>query len=131
MPWGNRKQRPVEISDEDAGKAESMAACGLRDQDIAAVLGLAESTMKRKIGTRLQRGRGKGMASVASTAYRMAVGGKHPTMTQFFLRAKGGWRDQESAEVEVDHKGKVRVRVIIPPDYQEPPAKPAPDACGA
>jgi len=120
MPWGNRKEKPVEITDEDAGKAESMAACGLRDQDIAAVLGLAESTMKRKIGPRLVRGRGKGLASVAATAYRMAAGGKHPTMTQFFLRARGGWRDQEAAAIEVDSKGKVRVRVIIPPDYQEP-----------
>ena len=92
----------VEIS-----KIEAMSGIGLTLEEIAAIYGVSADTLRtafRKNDAAYQatiRGRALAKQNVSKTVYDMAVSGKHPTMTQFWLKCRAGWKETTVHELEI------------------------------
>lgn len=65
---------------------------GLPQDVMAGLLGVSESTLKRRCVEELHLGAMAANAQVAWTAYQMAVSGKHPRMTWWWLATRCGWK---------------------------------------
>lgn len=93
-----------EFTDEQIKVVQMLAGIGLSVPKIASYFGLSKSTFERRcdqqpqIYDALLRGRSQSEAKVARTAYDMAISGKHPEMTKFWLRCRAGWKDGLTAE---------------------------------
>lgn len=107
MPPG----KPMEpFSERELKMIESMGALGMTQANIALVLGISRETLRRRlILTCGEKGRGfikkaklSAVNNVAKTAYDLAVSGKHPVMTMFYLKTQGRWRETH----RVEHTGK-------------------------
>ena len=84
-----------DLSEKELDEIETMAGLGLRFEDIAAVKGMSDDTLKKYATDRLQRGRAKAKTQVMQTAYKMAVSGKQPAMTMFWLKTRACWRENQ------------------------------------
>lgn len=116
MANGKPGRPALPLTDAELGQAETMAGLGLRDDQIAQVLGRPERTMKRYAREVLKKGRAKALAAVAQTCFRLATSGRCPAATFFYLKTQGQWREVErGTAVEADAKAGT-VRVIIPAD---------------
>jgi len=112
---------PRMMTPQELDQAETMAGLGLRDDQIAQVLGMAERTMTRHARDRLHRGRAKALAAVAQTCYRLATSGRCPAATFFYLKTQGRWQEVDRS-VHVDANSTAgTVRVVIPPDPSPKP----------
>ena len=86
----------------DLAQVERLAASGLNHQQIAMAMGISDSTFYRNKRTSkafnaaVSRGVGKGLAVVAGALMRNIVGGDSSAQ-RFYLRSKGGWRDNTDA----------------------------------
>jgi transposase len=96
-------------SEKQLKEIESMAGIGLNYDQISTILGISPSTFDRRLAENdgdnplndaVQRGRAKALSNVSQAAYNMAIKEKQPTMTQFWLRCKGGWKDTQFHEVD-------------------------------
>ncbi len=87
-------------------KIELLASKGLSVSKIAASLGISKSTFDRRVSENeelkiiLERGRAKSLEQVASVAYEMAISGKYPAMTMFWLKCQGRWQEHHKNEYE-------------------------------
>lgn len=86
---------------EQAKIAETCAGLGLKDVNIATILKMSRATMCRLYAKELANGRAVALQNVAKTAYQMAISGKVPAMTMFWLKCQGEWREVQ----RVEHSG--------------------------
>lgn len=104
MPRPPRKP----LDEVELKKLGDLAAVGLNLVQIAAAMEMSPGTLKRRIketeggSDPLKRGRAVALANVARTAYQLAVSGKVPAMTMFFLKTRGGWREKDRPEARPD-----------------------------
>jgi len=94
----------INLSEKEIKRIEKLAGYGLRDQDIADIIGYSEASIKRYCSKELKRGRSTKIKNVAKTAYRLAVEGKCPAMTMFFLKTQARWREQEKIDAQEPEK---------------------------
>ncbi len=80
----------------DREKVKKLAGYGLRDEDIANIFDLAESTIKHHFKNELAKGRSNAFDKVAKTAFNMAKSGECPTMTIFWLKTRGHGQFKET-----------------------------------
>jgi len=91
----------------DLKQVESLAANGLTQEQIAAALGISESTLhKRKqenteFTAAIKRGKAKGIALVTNKLMESIKGGNMTGMI-FFLKTQAGWKETNVQE----HTGK-------------------------
>ncbi len=87
----------------DLAKVESLAANGLTQEQIAAALGISESTLtKRKkentdFTDAIKRGKAKGIALVTNKLMESIKGGNMTGMI-FFLKTQAGWKETNVQE---------------------------------
>jgi len=87
----------------DLAKVESLAANGLTHEQIAAALGISESTLtKRKkentdFTDAIKRGKAKGIALVTNKLMESIKGGNMTGMI-FFLKTQAGWKETNVQE---------------------------------
>lgn len=102
---GRRGPKKKTIDDSEIPKIEAMASVGLSFDKIAHVFGMSVNTLKaraaenEKIQMAMDSGKAKALYEVAKTAYNMAVSGREPAATFFYLKCQGGWRETQSLEV--------------------------------
>lgn len=70
-----------------------MAALGLEAKDIALVLDIEESLVKLYYKRELRVTHNLANAMVAREALKMALSGRYPDMTKFWLKTRGGWKE--------------------------------------
>lgn len=111
----------------DLAKVESLAANGLTQEQIAAALGISESTLtKRKresadFTDAIKRGKAKGIALVTNKLMESIKGGNMTGMI-FFLKTQAGWKETTVQE----HTGKDGA-VLQAPVFTFQPVKPKDD----
>ena len=99
-------------TDKERAQVRMLAAMGLRQDEIAPVIGVSEPTLRKHFWTELQRGKPEAIAKVAHSLYRMATHPEKPNVVAaiFFLKAQAGWRDNDSLpggkKEEVDKRAK-------------------------
>lgn len=96
-----------DIQPHEVERIETMAAMGLNRDAIARIMGVSHDTLERalkkndKARASMQRGRDVADFNVAQKAYEMSLSGKHPTMTQFWLRCRAGWKEQHDPQTPI------------------------------
>lgn len=77
---------------------ERMASTGLLQKDICHILGMSRDMMNTypNLLAAYHRGRAKGVGDVAKSCFNQATSEKCFEATKFFLKARGGWKDQEA-----------------------------------
>jgi hypothetical protein len=88
-----KKTKPQKIfSVKERKRIKIMAGLGLRDEDIAQVFEVAESTLKKYCAYELKVGHKFAIGNLCVRAYDKAMEG-NTTMLCFLLKAKGGFRE--------------------------------------
>ena len=88
----------------DLKQVESLAANGLTQEQIAAALGISESTLHQRkrdcadFAAAIKRGKAKGIALVTNKLMESIKGGNMTGMI-FFLKTQAGWKETNVQEV--------------------------------
>jgi hypothetical protein len=82
-------------SDEQRRKVKSMAGYGLKQEQIAILIGVASTvTLRKYFREELTRGPIEAKAQVRKTLYKLATSGHHPGATMYWLKTRAGWSEQ-------------------------------------
>jgi hypothetical protein len=84
-----------------AARVETLAGLGLRSEEISAVEKIPLASLKRLYQDVMSEGRAKALAKVSQSLYQMAVSGKNPASTFFYLKTQGRWK----AVHTIEHSG--------------------------
>jgi alpha-glucuronidase len=96
---------PIELTEEDIQKIESLAAKGLVQTEIAEALGICYDTFLQKkreypqMIDAIKKGRAKGIAAVSNALFNNAVQGNNVAAQIFYLKARAQWKDNQSVEL--------------------------------
>ena len=92
--------RQFEPTREQRNVVEEMRGMGGSEDEIAECLNVAPATLRRYFRSELDAGPSRSKARVRRVGYAMAVSGRHPAMTRFFLQLMCGLRETlESTDV--------------------------------
>ena len=95
---------------------KTMAACGLKQEDICKALNIRSAkTLRTHYRRELDLGHIEAMTNVVRTLYQMATSGKCPSATRFWLE-RSGWGARRDAET----------RPTVLPDFIVAPAREVP-----
>ena len=94
--------RSKKLDEQALREVEMLAGLGLRLDDIAAVKGMSDDTLKKHAADHLKKGRANAKAQVMQTAFKMAISGKCPAMTIFWLKTRAGWSEKEPMVEETE-----------------------------
>ena len=124
--------RPPHVADPvDRRRVEAMAGYGIPEADIARVLGIAPSTLRKHYHHELATGHIVTNAKVAESLFRKATGDHRQAVTAaiFWLKTRARWKDVPRQDSDGDEPVTVRiVRFADAPAPAEPTAPPAPAA---
>ena len=77
----------------------SMAAYGIRQEEIACCIGLRSAkTLRRHFREELDRAAAEANAQVAQSLYQQATSGKKTAASIFWLKTRAGWRESPAIE---------------------------------
>lgn len=100
MPAGRKNFEPTE---QQRRMVESLAGCGTTQDAIARIMEIDSKTLRKHFRRELDCGEDKANAQVANTGFKMAVSGKFPIMTKFWLQARNGWKES-SRQYAIDEE---------------------------
>ncbi len=81
----------TKLSRKDKKEIEMLASLGLTQKHIASIKGVCSDTLRKYSSSEFQRGKAKGVAKLAETAYKKANAGD-TTLLIFLLKTQGGFR---------------------------------------
>lgn len=96
-------------------RVEAMAQRGLSKKQIAAALGIGESTLQRHqkwdaaFSAAIERGKAAGIVALANAGYDLAIVGKDGPMIRFLLSTVGGFKSTDRLELTGEDGGPVQV----------------------
>lgn len=90
-----------------------MAAVGLTNDQMSAILKMSKRAFEQHclnnplVRNAVEEGRATALYKVGQTCYNMAVSGKNPAMTIFYLKCRGNWKpvnviENREAPIESD-----------------------------
>ena len=90
-----------EPTEKDRAAVQMMAAYGIPQPDIAAVVGCDEKTLRKHFRQELDTAAAKANARVAERLYKTALsdGREGVTAAIFWLKTRAGWRETNRVEV--------------------------------
>lgn len=100
-------------SREDRRLVEGMAGCGLRQEDIAPLIGVSVPTLRRHFKRELSEGKAKAGAQVAKRLFEMATSGRCAAASIFWARVHLRWRENQDPSIAVSVNHTV-TRVLMP-----------------
>jgi hypothetical protein len=101
---------------ERRSKVKALAGFGLRQEEICAIIGLrSPKTLRRHYRRELAAGVAEATTKVRQTAFQLAMSGRDPRSTIFWLRTRGCWSRQMDVEERI-------VEEFVMEDYQPPPS---------
>ena len=114
----NGKTKPFFVpKPEQRKQVEAMAAYGVPGTEIARVIDIGYTTLKKYFRDELDLGHVKANASVAETCFKMATSGKVPAATFFWLKTRARWRERHEIELSGPDGGAILIsrieRVIV------------------
>jgi AraC-like DNA-binding protein len=97
-----------ELNEKELKQLETLAGFGIKVEQMAAIFDMSKKTFERRMAENggdnplndaLLKGRSKAATAVTKTAYQMAVSGKHPNMTIFWLKCRQNWKDKQEIDL--------------------------------
>src|SRR5690348_13907128 len=118
VPMPRPKFQPT---DEQRRVVKSLAGYGLKQEQIASLLGLASTTTLRKyFRGELERGPVEAQANVRRTLFKLATSGRNPGATMYWLKTRARWSEKGKTPEPVETRAEeTQWRVIV---YQPPRA---------
>lgn len=95
---------PFTPTPQDREKVKAYAAVGVPADQIALVLRIAESTVKKHFALELRTGGIEATAQVGGALFKLALSG-NPTACIFWMKTRARWK--EADRLEVEHSGAV------------------------
>jgi len=92
-----------------------LAGVGTRQDVIAECVGVDPETLRRHYREELDHGMEIANCQVIETAFRMAVSGRCPAATFFWLKTQMNWREVDRVEHDHRHRGLVGVVPVSEP----------------
>jgi len=109
-------------SEEQRRTVRKLAGFGVPHHQICAIVGLSSPKLLRQhFRQELSLGPVEAAASVMRTAFRLAVSGKHPSMTIFLLKTRGRWSETAGLPLAQDRATKLAQFVVT---VYQPPRSP-------
>jgi len=111
-------RRKFQPSDEQRQRVRALAGYGVKHKQIAALLDLNSTTTLRKhFREELRQGPLEARAQMLSRLFKLAVSGRHPAQTMFWLKTRAGWRETGNQEEAITPNRPIRwvVQVYQPP----------------
>ena len=99
-------------TDKDREIVKAMASYGVPQEDIGRVIGVSHVTLRKYYAPEIETAAVQANAKVAETCYQMAVSGKMPAATFFWLKTRAGWRETDRIEHVGEGGGAVKLEVI-------------------
>lgn len=96
-------------SAEQARQVSILACLGIDPKDIAMVVNIEEPLLKLFYARELKVQLNLANAMVARRALGMALDGRHPDMTKFWLKTRAGWKETSAVEVSGKNGGPVEI----------------------
>lgn len=101
--------RPAhQLTDQTKLQAKTLAAVGVRHEDIAAKLGISTDTLTKYYRQELADGRVDANAQVAKSLYEQAKNGNTTAMI-FWLKTRAGWKETSVTELSGNDGGAIKV----------------------
>lgn len=124
---GNNGKKAWAFSSEQDYKTIETLAARVDENIIAKIFGVSERTFQRamkrdpKARKAFDSGYAKATVNVAETAYQMAVSGKNPAATFFWMKCRALWRETNRTELVGDNgkpiETKSKISLVIK-DYR-------------
>jgi len=95
-----KRTRPpkFEPTTEQREQVQMMAACGIKHENVAKIIGCSYSTLRKHFKSELALGLDTANASIGSVLYQNAANGQ-PWAVCFWLKTRGGWRETNRTEL--------------------------------
>ena len=105
------KPIPPPLTEAELKQIRTMGGFGMPVRQIAAVLGFSEDKLRDmmerqpEIKASILKGRSETSAQVRNTAFKMAMSGKCPAMTIFWLKVRERWKEPDHTDPSDDDEG--------------------------
>lgn len=89
-----KRGRPVYVpTDKDRATVKAMVGYGIKQHDVAAVLGIHDDTLRKYYGPELATAMIEANAAVAQSLFWMATKGRNVAAAIFWAKTRMGWKD--------------------------------------
>jgi predicted transcriptional regulator len=115
-PPGKRGRKPHAPTPEQRKLVEELSAVGLKQADVARLVGVSITTLVAYYRDELDTGGLKANAAVAKSLFRMATAANKPNVAAaiFWLKVRDQWKEPK-VEAEHSHSGKLVVEHVEKP----------------
>jgi hypothetical protein len=114
-------RRAFRVTDEMREQVRSLATRGVRQEDIAAIIGCDAKTLRKRFRDELDRGMAEANANVAGALFDKAMSGDS-TAQIFWMKARAHWREKEPEKAIpcTDTESNTRTVVLLPDNNRDP-----------
>lgn len=109
-------------TDKDRATVQTMAAYGIPQADIAAVLGCDEKTLRKHFRQELDTAATQANARVAQTLFRIATDPSHKSCAasaMFWAKTRMGWRETTHVEMTGRDSGPIQHEATVSDDLRQ------------
>ena len=90
----------------------TLAAAGIRHEDIATKIGISQDTLVRKYRRELDDGRIDATSEMATSLFNQGKNG-NVTAAIFWLKSRAGWSDRSQIELTGENGGPIKVDTTV------------------
>lgn len=90
----------------------TLAAAGIRHEDIATKIGISQDTLVRKYRRELDDGRIDATSEMATSLFNAGKNGNIPAAI-FWLKSRAGWSDRSQIELTGENGGPIKVDTTV------------------
>jgi hypothetical protein len=110
------------VTDAMRGRVRSLAGVGVRQEDIATIIGCDPKTLRKHFRDELDRGMAEANAEIAGCLFKAAKGGNVAAQI-FWLKTRANWQENRAPEHPIpgtDAEAKPATVVILPDNGRDP-----------
>ena len=113
-----RKSRAFTPTDEQRRGVSAMAVAGIEQKVVAKILGIGVQKLRRHFREELDMAMAKANTKVAGVLYGMAISGKSPVSTIFWLKTRARWRETDHGKFTAETDGPTKFTFRIGEDAE-------------
>ena len=110
------------VNDAMRERVRYLAGVGVRQEDIAKIIGCAPKTLRKRLRDELDRGVAEANATIAGSLFAKAKGGDTPAQI-FWLKTRAHWREKTAPDDPVpgsDAEANSPVVLVLPDNNRDP-----------
>lgn len=108
------------VTDAVRERVRYLAGVGVRQDDIARIVGCAPKTLRKRLRDELDRGIAEANATVAGYLFNQTKAGNTAAII-FWLKTRARWRERGAAEEPPSAEGRPNAEILLLPDNTRDP----------